>query len=222
MSEKQWEEVERYFADGLGGVDEALRDAVERSRQAGLPDIQVSASEGRFLHVLAHAVGAKRVLEIGTLGGYSAIWLARALAPGGRLTSLEADARHAEVARVNIARAGLSDVVEVRVGRALDTLPGVEADGLAPFDLVFIDADKKHNPDYFAWALKLARPGSLIVVDNVVRDGRVTQENSRDPDVLGVRRLVEMIAREPRVTATAMQTVGSRGYDGMLVAVVLG
>ena len=220
MSEKQWEEVERYFADGLGGVDEALRDAVERSRQAGLPDIQVSASEGRFLHVLAHAVGAKRVLEIGTLGGYSAIWLARALAPGGRLTSLEADARHAEVARVNIARAGLSDVVEVRVGRALDTLPGVEADGLAPFDLVFIDADKKHNPDYFAWALKLARPGRLIVVDNVVRDGRVTDASSADRNVQGSRAAFDFFREHPELDTTALQTVGLKGYDGFALALV--
>lgn len=221
MAQARWSEVDHYFSASLGGDDAVLEAAIAASERAGLPAIQVSTNQGKLLHILARSVGARRILEIGTLGGYSTIWLARALAPGGRLVSLEAVARHAEVARENIARAGLADMVEVRLGRALDTLPGVAADGLAPFDFVFIDADKQHNPDYFAWGLRLTRPGGLIVVDNVVRSGRVVEQDSPDADVRGVRRLVELIAREPRVCATAMQTVGSKGYDGLIVAIVL-
>jgi predicted O-methyltransferase YrrM len=164
--------------------------------------------------------GARSILEIGTLGGYSTIWLARALPDGGRLVTLEADPRHAEVAAANIARAGLSDRVDVRVGSALDTLPQVEADGLGPFDLVFIDADKPSNPFYVEWALKITHPGSVIIVDNVVREGAVVESDSEDSAVLGVRRMNELIATDQRLTATAIQTVGSKGYDGMLVALV--
>ncbi len=173
-----------------------------------------------MLELLARSIGARAILEIGTLGGYSTIWLAKALAADGRLISLEFDPRHAEVARANIARAGLSGQVEVRVGRAIDSLPVIELEGRGPFDLVFIDADKPSNPDYFAWALKLTRPGSLIIVDNVVRAGAVADAASQDPMVLGVRRMNAMIAAEPRVLATAVQTVGSKGHDGFAMILV--
>ena len=176
--------------------------------------------QGKLLHLLARAIGARNVLEIGTLGGYSTIWLARALPDGGRLISLEADARHAEVARANIARAGLEDMVEVRLGMALDILPGLAAEVGEPFDFVFIDADKPNNAAYFDWALKLSRPGSIIVVDNVVRDGDVIDAASDSPTVQGVRRLLERLAAEPRVSATAIQTVGTKGYDGFAIALV--
>ena len=164
--------------------------------------------------------GARSILEVGTLGGYSTIWLARALPPGGRLVTLEAEPRHAEVAAINLDRAGVADVVEIVIGKALDTLPRLAEDGRGPFDFVFIDADKPGNPDYFAWALRLSRPGAVIVVDNVVRGGAVADAGSDDPAVLGTRRLVELVAAEPRVTATAVQTVGSKGHDGFLLAVV--
>jgi len=197
--------------------DAALAAALEASEAAGLPAISVSPAHGKLLWLLARTNGAKRILEIGTLGGYSAIWLARGLAPGGRLVTLEALEKHAAVARKNLARAGLADVAEIRVGKALDTLPELQG----PFDLAFIDADKQNNAEYFRWALKLSRPGSLIVVDNVVRDGAVIDARSRDAAVQGVRRLYELIAAEPRVAATAVQTVGVKGYDGFAIALVL-
>jgi predicted O-methyltransferase YrrM len=161
-------------------------------------------------------------LEIGTLGGYSTIWLGRALPAGGRLISLEAEPKHAEVARANLAQAGLAEVVEVRLGPALESLPQLAAEGLGPFDLIFIDADKRSNPDYFAWALQLSRPGSLIIIDNVVRGGEVANAANRDPDVQGSRRVIEMLGAESRVSATALQTVSSKGYDGFALAVVMG
>ncbi len=173
-----------------------------------------------MLHLLARIAGARKALEIGALGGYSTIWIARALPAGGRLITLEADERHASVARANVARAGLADKVEVRVGAALDSLPGIEAEGLAPFDFVFIDADKENNANYLAWALRLSRPGTTIVVDNVVRDGRILDASSRDSDVVGVREMFEMMKGEPRLSATAVQTVGVKGYDGFALAVV--
>ena len=187
---------------------------------AGLPAISVSPNQGRLLHILALSHGARNILEIGTLGGYSAIWLARALPPGGRLITLEADPHHAEVARANLARAGLAEVADVRLGKALDTLPQLAAEGHDPFDLVFIDADKVNTAAYFAWALKLTRRGSLIITDNVVRDGAVLDAASHDASVQGVRRFLEAMAAEPRVVATAIQTVGSKGYDGLAFAVV--
>lgn len=214
---KRWDDVDRYIGDTLVQPDAALAAALEASDAAGLPAISVSPAHGKLLWLLARSIGAKRILEIGTLGGYSAIWLARGLAPGGRLVTLEAAEKHAAVARENLTHAGLSDRVDVRVGRALDTLPQLEG----PFDLTFIDADKQNNPDYFRWALKLSRAGSLIVVDNVVRDGAVIDARSRDAAVQGVRRLYELIAAEPRVAATAVQTVGVKGYDGLAVALVL-
>lgn len=220
MNQQLWTSVDHYITDVLVEPDEALGAALRDGEAAGLPAINVTPNQGKLLHLMARMCGARSILEIGTLGGYSTIWLARALPDGGRLLSLEAEPRHAEVAAANIARAGLANRVEVRVGRALDTLPGVEADGVGPFDLVFIDADKPSNPDYVEWALKLTRPGSVIIVDNVVRGGAVADASSEDSAVRGVRRMNELVAAEPRLTATAIQTVGSKGYDGMLVAVV--
>ena len=222
MSDDRWAAVDRYLADLLAPTDPALAAALEKSAAAGLPAIQVSAVQGRLLELLARASGARAILEIGTLGGYSAIWLARGLEPDGRLITLEADPKHAEVARANVARAGLAGRVEILVGPALETLPRLAADGRGPFDLVFIDADKPSNADYFDWALKLTRPGSFIVVDNVVREGGVADAASDDPAVLGTRRVLERMAAEPRVRATAIQTVGTKGYDGFAIAVVLG
>nr|WP_202553828.1 O-methyltransferase [Streptomyces sp. SID4936] len=218
----RWTEVDDYFNGLLVGPDEALDAAVENSDAAGLPAIQVAANQGKLLNLLARLQGARTVLEIGTLGGYSTIWLARALPEGGRVVTLEADPAYAEVARANIERAGFADVVEIRVGRALDTLPELAAEGHGPFDVVFIDADKPSNPDYLAWSLKLTRPGSLIIADNVVRDGEVVDGTSDDPKVQGVRRFTELVAAEPTLTATALQTVGSKGYDGLMMALVTG
>jgi predicted O-methyltransferase YrrM len=220
MTQDQWTAVDRYITDLFVSPDLALDAALEASDAAGLPPINVSPSQGKLLHLLARAMGAQNILEIGTLGGYSAIWLARALPAGGRLVTLEVDAKHAEVARANFARAGLADLVELRLGRALDTLPQLAADARGPFDLIFIDADKQNNPAYFAWALKLSRRGSLIVVDNVVRSGTVLDTDSGDPGVQGVRTLNAMLAAEPRVSATAIQTVGSKGHDGFALALV--
>ncbi|MFC9623721.1 O-methyltransferase [Streptomyces sp. NPDC056930] len=220
MTPTQWTEVDDYFNGLLVGPDEALDAAVEASDKAGLPAIQVAANQGKLLNLLARLQGARTVLEIGTLGGYSTIWLARALPEGGKVVTLEADPAYAEIARANIERAGLANVVEIRVGRALDTLPELAAEGHGPFDVVFIDADKPSNPDYLAWSLKLTRPGSLIVADNVVRDGEVVDGGSDDPKVQGVRRFTELVAAEPTLTATALQTVGSKGYDGLMMALV--
>jgi predicted O-methyltransferase YrrM len=220
MTQQLWTSVDQYLVDALVKPDEALDAALRDSDAAGLPPINVTPNQGKLLHLLAGMCRARSILEIGTLAGYSTIWLARALPDGGRLVTLEAEPRHAEVATANIARAGLADRVEVRVGRALDTLPELEAAGLGPFDLVFIDADKPSNPDYVEWALKLTRPGSVIIVDNVVRGGAVADADSDDDAVQAVRRMNEGIAANPRLTATAIQTVGSKGYDGMLVALV--
>ncbi|MFE4794309.1 O-methyltransferase [Streptomyces sp. NPDC056708] len=222
MTPAQWTEVDDYFNGLLVGPDEALDAAVEASGAAGLPAIQVAANQGKLLNLLARLQGARTVLEIGTLGGYSTIWLARALPEGGKLVTLEFDPECAEIARANIERAGLSEIVEIRVGRALDTLPELAAEGHGPFDVVFIDADKPSNPDHLAWSLKLTRPGSLIIADNVVRDGEVVDGGSDDPKVQGVRRFTELVAAEPTLTATALQTVGSKGYDGLMMALVTG
>jgi len=220
MSEAQWDAVERYLIPYFVPADPALDAALSATAAAGLPAIEVAPTHGKLLHLLARIRGARRILEIGTLGGYSTIWLARALPADGQLVTLELEPRNAEVAKANIARAGLADRVQVRVGRALDTLPSLEKEGAGPFDFFFIDADKRSNPDYVQWALRLARPGSVIVVDNVIRDGAVADAASRDPDVQGVRRLNEMLAAEPRLSATAIQTVCGKGYDGFAVAVV--
>ena len=219
MTEELWTAVDRYLGDLLVPADPALDEALAASAAAGLPAINVSPVQGKLLHLLARAIGARNVLEIGTLGGYSTIWLARALPDGGRVISLEADHRHAEVARVNIARAGLDNRVEVRLGMALDLLPAL-TERTEPFDFVFIDADKPNNAAYFDWALRLSRVGAIIVVDNVVRGGDVIAAASDSPTVQGVHRFLERLSGEPRVSATAIQTVGSEGYDGFAIALV--
>jgi predicted O-methyltransferase YrrM len=215
MSQELWTAVDRYFTDLLVPSDPALNRALEASAEAGMPAIAVSPTQGKLLMLLAQIQGARNILEIGTLGGYSTIWLARGLAAGGRLITLEANAKHAEVARANIARSGLEHVVDVRLGKALDTLPQLVSE--APFDMIFIDADKAAYPEYLSWAIKLSRSGSLIVADNVVRNGAVIDESSGDPNVEGVRRFNELLAAERRVSATAIQMVGSKGYDGFVV-----
>lgn len=220
MTQQQWNAVDRYITDLLVPQDPALVAALEANAQAGLPAIDVTPNLGKLLQLLAQVHGARTILEIGTLGGYSTIWLARALPEDGRLITLESDPKHADVARENIARAGLSDVVEIRLGPALETLPQLADEKLGPFDLIFIDADKVNNPEYLAWSLKLTRRGSLIVCDNVVRGGDVLDPDSNDPGVTGTRRLYELLAAEPRVSATAIQTVGSKGYDGFAIALV--
>ena len=222
MPQSQWTAVDRYLTDLLVRPDPALDAALAASTAAGLPAIAVAPNQGKLLHLLARVQGARNILEIGTLGGYSTIWLARALPANGRLITLEAEKKHARVARANIARAGLADIVEVRLGLALKTLPKLAAEGCGPFDLIFIDADKANIPDYFTWALMLSRRGSLIIVDNVVRKGAVINAASRDAAVQGVRRFNEMLAAEPRVSATTIQTVGSKGYDGLAIVLVTG
>ena len=211
-----WDRVDEYVTERLIGADPALDAALADSAAAGLPAIQVSAPQGKFLRLLARMAGARRILEVGTLGGYSTIWLARGLAPGGHLDTLEVDPRHAEVARVNLRRAGLADTVTVHLGPAIDTLPTLTG----PYDLVFIDADKKGNPDYVRAALGLTRPGGVIVVDNVVRGGRVADAGDTSADVVGTRATYDLLASEPRLDATALQTVGGKGYDGFAIAVV--
>jgi len=220
MTQQLWDDVDTYISDLVVGPDKALDDALAASDAAGLPRIAVAPNQGKMLNLFARMTGARRILEIGTLAGYSTIWLARALPADGRLVTLEADPRHAEVATANLVAAGLAGKVEVRVGKALDTLPSLDGDD--PFDLFFIDADKANNPRYFTWALDHSHPGSLIVVDNVVRDGKVTDADSTDPSVLGTRELGELLANEPRVSATMVQTVGSKGYDGFALALVIG
>jgi predicted O-methyltransferase YrrM len=216
VSEALWTRVDDYFDGALVPSDPALNAALKASDAAGLPGIQVTAAQGKQLHLLARAVDARRILEVGTLGGYSAIWLARALPDGGQLITLEVDPHHAEVARANLANAGLADRAEVRVGPALETLPQVEG----PFDFAFIDADKANNANYFTHAVRLSRPGTLIVVDNVVRGGTVVDAASDNVAVEGVRQLVVTVTAEPRVSATVIQTVGAKGYDGYLLAIV--
>lgn len=219
MKEKeQWSQVDRYIADSLVEQDDALLQALATNAAAGLPAHDVAPNQGKLLQLFARMVNAKRILEIGTLGGYSTIWLARALPAGGKLITLEADESHAAVARQNITRAGLDGLVELRVAPAMTHLPTLHT--LAPFDLIFIDADKPSNPDYLRWALKLARPGTVIIGDNVVRDGAVTDAASTDARVQGVREFFTMMAQEPRLTATALQTVGSKGWDGFSLAIV--
>jgi predicted O-methyltransferase YrrM len=220
MSEDQWANVDTYLTDTLVKPDAALETALEKSEAAGLPAINVSPNHGKLLHILARLVNARAILEIGTLGGYSTIWMARALQPGGRLITLEYEPKHAEVAKRNLARAGLQDVVDIRVGVALESLPKIAAEKIGPFDLIFIDADKVSTPEYFRWALKLARVGSLIVVDNVVRKGEVANARTDDPAVQGMRAFIDLAAAESRVLATAVQTVGCKGYDGFAIALV--
>ena len=220
-SEQTWAKVDAYLTDALALDDAVLATARQACAAAGLPDIAVTAPQGRFLQILARMLGARSILEIGTLGGYSTIWLGRALGPGGRLVSIEIDPAHAAVARANLARAGLDACCEVRVGPAIEQLPLLAFRPYAPFDFVFIDADKPAIPDYFEWALRLSRRGSVIVVDNVIRKGAVGDPATADLAVLGVRRLNELMAADPRVSATVIQTVGLKGYDGLAVALVV-
>jgi predicted O-methyltransferase YrrM len=221
-TQDKWTAVDRYFSEQLALSDAVLDAALAANRAAELPAIDVTPNQGKLLHLFARMIGARRILEIGTLGGYSTIWMARALPAGGRLITLEFSAKHAEVARANIARAGLTEIVEIRVGAALETLPKIQAEMQEPFDLIFIDADKPNNSAYLQWAIKLSRPGTLIIVDNVVRDGAVIDAASTDKDVLGARRLFELMGSESRLSATALQTVGSKGYDGFAMAIVTG
>jgi predicted O-methyltransferase YrrM len=219
-AELRWNAVDDYVTDLLLPPDPALDEALRASAAAGLPPIAVTPSQGKLLHLLARLQGARSILELGTLGGFSTIWLARALPAGGRLVTVELNRSYAEVARANIANAGLGDLVELRVGPALDALAELSTENRGPFDLIFIDADKQGIPDYFAAALKLAAPGSLIVTDNVVRNGALADATSDDPRVQGARRLHELLAREPEVSATTIQTVGAKGYDGFTLALV--
>lgn len=220
MSQETWSAVDHYLSELLIPADRALDATLAASSAEGLPPINVAPNQGKLLSLLARISGARRILEIGTLGGYSTIWLARALPAGGRLITLEADPRHAKVARANIAAAGLSESVDLRPGQALETLPQLAADGKRPFDFIFIDADKPNIPAYFSWALKLSHLGSVIVVDNVVRNGAVLDATSEDPNVQGVRRFYQQLAAESRVSATALQTVGIKGYDGLALVLV--
>ena len=222
MAQDTWTAVDEYVTGLLAPPDEALDATVRAGEAAGLPQIQVSPPQGKLLHLLAKTIGASSILEFGTLAGYSTIWLARTLPADGRLITLEANPKYAEVAAASIAAAGLGEVVEVRVGPALDQLPRLKADGVGPFDLTFIDADKVHTPDYFAWALEHSRPGSLIVADNVIRDGRLADPSDDDPAIVAQRRFHEQLAAEPRVEATTIQTVGGKGYDGFSLIRVLG
>ena len=220
MTPQPWTAMDGYLAGLLVPPDPALESALRTSAEAGLPPIHVSPNQGKFLHLLARIQRANAILEIGTLGGYSTIWLARALPAGGRVTTLELNPRHADIARGNFARAGLSDVIDLRVGPAIVSLEQLTREGSGPFDLIFIDADKPGTADYFTWALKLSRAGTVIVVDNVVRKGAVADPGSSDPNVLGIRRFNQLLAAEPRVSATVIQTVGSKGHDGFALALV--
>lgn len=220
-ADPRWADVDRHITEMLVNQDAALAAVLESSEAAGLPPISVSPPQGKLLWMLARLCGARRVLEIGTLAGYSTIWLARALPEGGRVLTLELDSKHAEVARANFARAGLTERIELRLGRASESLRQLATAGAEPFDLVFIDADKASSVEYFRRALELTRPGSLIITDNVVRGGAVVDAASTDPSVVGVRGLYDVLAAEPRVSATAIQTVGGKGYDGFAIALVI-
>ena len=220
MDQDIWTEVDSYLAEKLIPADQALESTQAATAAAGMPSISVSATQGKLLQILASSLHARAILEIGTLGGYSTIWLARGLAPGGRIVTLEKEPKHADVARANIANAGFASVVDLRVGSALDTLPTLGAEGLGPFDFIFIDADKQNIPKYFEWALKLSRSGSMIMVDNVVRDGDVINADSDDPSTQGVRSFFDTVSTTPRVTCTAIQTVGVKGHDGFALLLV--
>ena len=220
MSQPSWSDVDQFIAGRLLPADPVLDAILSANAAAGLPAIDVSPTQGKLLHLIARMIAARHILEIGTLGGYSTVWLARALPANGTIVTLEASPRHAEVARANIARAGLADRVDLRIGPALDTLPAIETEASAPFDLIFIDADKINSPSYLAWALRLSRPGTVIIADNVIRQGAVLEPDSHDPAVQGVRALYDMLATEHHLDATALQTVGAKGWDGLVIALV--
>ena len=214
-------QVDDYISKLVGEEDDALRSTVKSIEESGIPQISVSANQGKFLHVLAKACNAKRILEIGTLAGYSTIWLARALPKNGKLVTLEFDPKHAAVAEKNLQRAGFASMVEIRVGKAIDTLPKLVAEKTAPFDMIFIDADKPPYAEYFDWAVKLSRPGTLIIADNVIREGKVLDTNPEDEMAAGARRFNQSLADDKRVVATIIQNVGAKVHDGMGIAVVL-
>lgn len=220
MNQQIWSSVDHYFSNRLIPADPTLEAVLRESDSAALPQIQVAPNQGKLLQLLAQMQGARNILEIGTLGGYSTIWLARALPGDGRLITLEANPTHAAVARTNIARAGLAHQVEIHLGKAVETLAQLVRQGRGPFDFIFIDADKRSSPDYLEWSLHLSRPGSVIVCDNVVRNGAVTDPNNPDGDIQGIRRFFDLLSENPRLSATAIQTVGSKGYDGFLLAIV--
>lgn len=221
MSQHQWNAVDQYFDGLFAPPDPLLEAALQAASAAGLPEINVSPNQGKLLYLLARAHHARTILEIGTLGGYSTLWLARALPEDGRLVTLELDPAYAAVAQANFVRAGLQKRIEVMVGKAIESLPRLHDTGKGPFDVVFIDADKVSTPDYLTWALQLTRTGSLIIIDNVVRNGSVTDPASQDPSVQGVRKALSMIAADTRLVSTALQTVGSKGYDGFALALVV-
>jgi predicted O-methyltransferase YrrM len=221
MNEETWSSVDDYLCNRLLPRDPVLAEVLTASDAAGLPEIHVSPTQGKLLHLLARVHGARRILELGTLAGYSTIWLARALPAGGRVVTLESDAKHADVARANFVRAGVESIVDLRLGPALETLPQLAAGGDGPFDLIFIDADKETYAEYFGWALRLSRVGTIIIADNVIRKGAVIDPEHGDSRVQGVRRFFDAVAAEPRVTATTIQTVGSKGYDGLAIALVV-
>jgi predicted O-methyltransferase YrrM len=220
MTQELWTSVDRYLVENLIPQDTALNEALQANIAGGLPTIDVAPNQGKLLHLLAKIQGSRRILEIGTLGGYSTIWLARALPSGGKLITLEAAPKHAEVAQANIARAGLSSLVELRLGPALDSLSQLHEEAASPFDLIFIDADKENIPNYLEWSLRLSRPGTIIIVDNVIRDGAVIDPHDSDPRVQGVRRFFQMLSIDSRLDATSLQTVGSKGHDGFAIAIV--
>ena len=220
MDKELWTSVDNYLSDTLVHPDQALNDAVQANARASLPSIDVTPNQGKLLHLLARIQGATRILEVGPLGGYSTIWLARALPPNGKLITLELDPAHATVAADNIQRAGLSSLVDLRVGPALDSLARLHAEKVAPFDLIFLDADKPNNPVYLEWAIRLSRPGTIIIGDNVIRDGEILDPNNTDPRVTGTRIFLEKLGAHSRLDATALQTVGSKGYDGFAIALV--
>lgn len=220
VNEGLWTAVDEYLNEVLVGADESLEQALAHSTEARLPAISVTPTQGKFMMMLARVQGARRILEIGTLGAYSTIWFAKALPADGRIITIESEPKYAEVARENIEAAGFGDMVDVRLGKALDVLPDIAAENVGPFDFTFIDADKPNIPEYFDWALRLSRSGSIIIVDNVIREGAVIDANSEDASVQGVRRLNDRLARESSVTATTLQTVGGKGYDGFTIAVV--
>ncbi len=220
MTQELWTAVDTYIKENLLSEDAVLTEALQNAVDAGLPVIAVSPTQGKLLHLLTRMCGARKIMEIGTLGGYSTIWMARALPAGGRVVTLELDPRHAAVASKNFERAGLANVIDLRLGNALDSLPTLAAEGLGPFDLIFIDADKGNIPAYFEWALKLSRPGTTIIVDNIIRDGQVLDPTNEDPNIQGVRRFNDMLKNERRASATEIQTVGEKGYDGFALVIV--
>ncbi|MWV43857.1 methyltransferase [Paenibacillus sp. HJL G12] len=218
--QQTWEIVDEYITDLLCPNDHVLDNVLTANRKADLPEIDVTANQGKLLQLLVQMKGAKRILEIGTLGAYSTIWMARGLPADGKVVTLELEPLHAEVAKVNITNAGLEHQIEVRTGNALELLAKMEKEGMEPFDLIFIDADKPNNPEYLNWALRFSRPGTVIIGDNVIREGEITNKHSTDPRIQGVRKFYDMIAGNPRISATAIQTVGSKGYDGFMIGIV--